>query len=514
MTPDREIELKLACDPSALDALTRSPALADVGRVETTRLSSTYFDTHDRRLAGARATLRIRDLGDGRRVQTVKTAGDGLFERGEWERDVTTPDPDIALLADTPVAGLIAGDDPLDALFTVSVERTIRRVRHRRSSVEVAIDVGRVFKSEDPEASLPICEIELELKSGKAEDLFSLAGVLMQAAPLRLGVVTKSARGHALLDGRLSDVAHANPVVFAEDETAAGAFRSVANACLTQLRVNEDVMLARRDPDALHQLRVAIRRLRSAFSLFGPLLDHARFEELKAELKRLSEPLGPARDLDVFLAGALTDERERRPEEPGLKALEKQIQIRKSRAYDAALETLRSPEWRRLVVDLAGWINAGAWLFPRDPERRALVEGPARNFAASVLDKRFARLRKKSRRIAKIGDEERHQVRIAAKKLRYGVEFFSTLFENKPKREKRRVDFLKAVKKLQGRLGDLNDVANGHELMADAARSGRTRSAAFAAGVTAADVDARAEPLMEEAKAARKAFSDAKPFWR
>lgn len=514
MTADREIELKLAFDPSDLDALTRSPALMDAGRPETARLSSTYFDTHDRRLENARATLRIRDLGDGRRVQTVKTAGDGLFERGEWEWSVEAAEPDVERLSDTPVAALLDGDEPLDALFTVSVERAIRRVRHRRSSVEVAIDIGRVFKSEDPAAALPICEIELELKRGKAEDLFSLAGLLMEAAPLRLGVVTKSARGHALLEGRQSDVSHAKPVVFAEGATAAGAFRSVANACLTQLRLNEDVMLARRDPDALHQLRVAIRRLRSAFSLFGPLLDHPRTEELKAELKRLTEPLGEARDLDVFLAGALTDERERRPGEPGLKALERQIQTRKSHAYDAALEALRSPEWRRHVVELAGWINAGAWLSPPDQERRALVEGPARDFAASVLQKRFDKLRKKSRRIAKITDDERHQVRIAAKKLRYGVEFFSSLFEAKPRREKRRVDFLRAVKKLQGRLGDLNDVANSHELMADAARSGRTRSTAFAAGVTAADVDARAGPLLQEAKAARKALADAKPFWR
>ncbi|WP_261404164.1 CHAD domain-containing protein [Chenggangzhangella methanolivorans] len=486
----------------------------EAGPARTTSLSSTYFDAPDLRLHKAGVALRIREIDGGRRLQTVKTRGDGLFARGEWESAVERREPDLNSLKGTPAAGLFSADEPFDALFTVAVERTVRQVTRGRSRIEIAIDRGRIFKSADPVSAIAVGEVELELLAGAPQDLFALAADIMAAAPLRLGVASKSARGHALLEGRLNDVANAQPVPFGDEPSAADAFRAIANACLVQLRMNEDVMLARRDSDALHQTRVAIRRLRSAFSLFGPLLRHARTDELKAELKRLSEPLGPARDLDVFLAETLADERERRPDESGLLNLEKQLQTQKAKAYDGALATLRSDEWRRLVVELAGWINVGAWLRSRDEQIARQIAGPARDFAATVLEKRYRQVRRKSRRITKITDEKRHDARISAKKLRYGSEFFADLFADKPKRERKRVVFVKAVKRLQGRLGALNDVATGHELMADAAQTGRSRSAAFAAGVTAADGDARADALLKEAKETRKALMAAEPFWR
>lgn len=514
MSASEEIELKLVGASADLDAVEKSHALRETGRPRKTALSSTYFDAHDLRLQKAGVALRIREIEGGRRVQTVKTRGDGLFARGEWESAVAHREPDLNSLKGTPAADLFPSEEALDALFTVAVERSTWQVARGRSRIEVAIDRGRIFKSEDPASAVPVSEIELELKAGVPEDLFALAADFMELAPLRLGVATKSARGHALLEGRTNDVARAEPVIFGEAPTAGEAFSAIANACLIQLRMNEDVMLSRRDPDALHQTRVAIRRLRSAFSLFGPVIRHPRTEELKAALKRLSEPLGAARDLDVFLAETLVEERERRPDETGLLNLEKQLQSRKSKAYDTAVAALRSDEWRRLLVELAGWVNAGAWLKPNDPDRAKRVATPARDFAAKVLEKRYRQVRGKSRKIAKIGVEERHDARIAAKKLRYGAEFFADLFSGKPKREERRLAFVKAVKRLQGKLGSLNDVATGHELMADAAQSGRSRSAAFAAGVTAADGDARTEPLLKEAKATRKALMEAKPFWR
>lgn len=514
MASNSEIELKLVGEPEHLDAIERSDVLKDAAKPRKVTLSSTYFDAHDLRLHKAGVALRIREVEGGRRLQTVKTRGDGLFSRGEWESAVAHREPDLNSLKGTPAADLFPADEPLDALFTVAVERSLIEVTRGRSRIEVAIDRGRIFKSADPASAIVVSEVELELKAGAPGDLFKLGAELMEAAPLRLGVASKSARGHALLEGSVNDVAHAAPVTYGENPSAADAFRAIANACLTQLRLNEDVMLARRDPDALHQTRVAIRRLRSAFSLFGPVIKHVRTEELKAELKRLSEPLGAARDLDVFLSETLVEERERRPEETGLLNLEKQLQNRKLKAYDKAVAALRSDDWRRLLVELAGWVNAGAWLRPSDPELAKKVATPARDFAAKMLEKRYRQVRGKSRKIAKIGAEKRHDARIAAKKLRYGSEFFADLFAGKPKREERRVAFVKAVKKLQGKLGSLNDVATGHEMMADAAQSGRSRSAAFAAGVTAADGDARTEPLLKEAKATRKALMEAKPFWR
>ncbi|KMO30507.1 metal-chelation protein CHAD [Methylobacterium variabile] len=512
MSEPRETELKLDVEASDLARLREHPLLA--GEWTETELTSVYFDTPDGRLREAGYTLRVRRDGD-RHVQTVKArskAAAGLFDRLEWESEVAGPAPEPAAFAGTPVAKLLDGVEDLTPLYTSTVTRSVRRLADggpEGGRIEVVLDRGRVWGPDDRVS--PISELELELTGGSPSALFDLARSLGADVPLRLGVLSKFERGDALLKDRLGRAVKAEPVPLAPEMTTAEAFRAVAYACLRQTRLNETVLLGRRDVEALHQLRVSLRRLRSAFSLFGAVIEDRRTPAIKAELKRLSEPFGHARNLDVYLGKTLPLERERRPDEQGLLILERHLETERAAAHDAVRAVLESQEWRGFLLDLVAWIEAGPWLGPDNPQA-ARRDGPARAFATEELERRRRQVKKRGRHLAELDPEARHQVRIAAKKLRYGAEFFAALYDGK-KAAKRHKAFAAALADLQDHLGDLNDIATAHTLAIDLAK-GAPEGAVFAAGLATADTEARTERLLAEAEKAHEALIDVRPFWR
>lgn len=507
----REIELKFDCSDTDLAALAAHPLLRKRKGAHTKSLVSTYFDTpaHDLRRAGL--TLRVRADGSGF-VQTVKSGegAAGLFERPEWESPVSENRPEAAVFADTPVAAVLeAAEEPsLAPVFATRVKRLFRPVIQGTSRIAATLDDGRV---ETASGQAPLRELELELASGDPADLFALARALTEAAPLRLGALSKSERGFRLLDGTAGP-SKAIPLTLSHDASAADAFRAVARACLRQLRLNEAVFLASRDPEALHQIRVSLRRLRSAFSLFAPILDHdPAAREWSETIKARTEPFGRARNLDVFLETTLPAEAERRPDEPGLSDLTARIARERDEAHDAVVAILGSTDWVLLILDLLAWIETGPWLGAGGPPER---DGSARDFAAATLDRFRKRVKKRGKHLADLDPEARHRVRIAAKKLRYGADFFASLFPEKSAR-KRHKAFAAALSDLQDHLGALNDLATAHDVLGGLAEDGASSGPAlFAAGLTAADNEAGAKALIEAASEAYDDLVDAKPFWR
>ncbi|GJE57125.1 CYTH and CHAD domain-containing protein [Methylobacterium thuringiense] len=527
MQTPREIELKLECDGPDLTALAGHPLL-QAGEATTGILDTTYLDTPERDLHAAGLSLRLRREGE-RTIQTLKSAAPaaiGLFDRAEWEWDVAGPEPDLALLADTPAAAILAEakSPDLTPLFRTMVERSRRPIRHGESRIVATLDVGRV---ETANGDVPLCEVELELDDGSPADLFALARTLSESAPLRLGVLSKGERGYALIADRLRKPSKAEPPALAEDILAGEAFAAIAKACLRHLRLNEDVFRHGRAPEALHQMRVALRRLRSAFTLFKPLLQHDETAQgLRETIKRVTEPFGTARNLDVFLGETLPAEIERRPDEPGLHDLKERLGAEREEAYAAVFAILDGAPWRGLLIDLVIWIEAGPWRAGKGVAGR---DRAARDFAATVLERLRRRVKKHGRHLARLEPEARHRVRIEAKKLRYGAEFFGPLFPEK-KAAKRHKTFVGALSDLQDHLGALNDLSTAHEIAHRlvAARDGKgedkvgggaeppTGAALFAAGLTAADAEAdvHAGALLRKADAAHEALVDVRPFWR
>lgn len=514
MSDAKEIELKLICDASDLAALQAHPRLEAASVKDKDQLSSVYFDTPDRLLRESGFVLRVRKTRGGY-VQTAKAAGDGLIERLEWERSVAGPEPDLHALRKTPLTKVLGKQAELVPLFTVSVERATYDVEQGESRMEVALDRGRISAPgvKRRSAGPSIGEVEIELKEGSAADLFALAREIGDLVPVRLGVRSKAERGFALVDGEVDGVRKAEPVRLSDDMTAAEAFRGIAHACLRHMRLNEDVLLGRRDAEALHQTRVAIRRLRSAFSLFKDVIADDRSEQLRTELKRLSEPLGRARNLDVLLSDTLPAERSRHPDKVELLNLEKHLQAQRVEAYAAVMEGLRSQEWLRFVLDLVAWINAGPWLSSGDRKGELTRNQPATTFAAGVLDKRRRQVKKRGRDLESLSAEDRHQVRITAKKLRYGAEFFAALYTDKKDR-KRHKAFTSSLSKLQDSLGALNDIATGHELIDELLGKKTDNSVSFAAGLTVADIEAKSQSLQSSAAEAHAELMEVRAFWR
>lgn len=480
---DLEIELKLEAPPGDLDGLAAALTAAGV-RFKSRTMRARYFDTPDLSLRGAGLSLRIRQSGR-KRVQTLKAEGaalGALFARPEWERPVESDEPVLDESAG-PLRSLLpdAALDDLRPAFAVDVTRRLGTVTVGTSQIEAVIDRG-VIRSGDRENS--VAEVELELKDGSPASLFALARRLNEAAPVRLGMLTKSDRGYRLLDAAGDKPVKGARAVIPAESSAGEAFQAIAGACLRQFRLNEDLLLRTEDPDALHQARVALRRLRSALSIFKQVVADARFEHLRTELRWLAATLGGARDLDVLIA--------RSGDQPVL------VEAR-TQAYAQVAEALASSRTRLLMLDLAEWLAIGAWRTAHaDP---GAVAEPADRFATAMLDRLRRRLKKRGKRLRKLDDEGRHQVRIEAKKLRYTAEFFAGTFP-RPKRARRARRFIDAMQALQGHLGDLNDLATAPVVLA---RLG------VAAEPPAAN---ERERLIEAAADAYDDLMDRKPFWR
>ena len=514
----REIELKFAFDPADAGRLARHLGRT-LGRQTKRRqtLVSVYFDTPDFRLREAGITLRVRRVGR-RTVQTIKSANGaaaGLFDRGEWEQPISRPQPDLTAAADTPLAPLLngCGAEALRPVFETRIRRAVYQAAGEDSAIAVALDQGDVDNGQDRAS---VHELEFELLSGEPAELFRLARTLTAAVPLRLAVQSKSDRGYALIQGEPNPVAWGSEIHLNPAMSCADAFRVVAHNGLRQLAANEPAVREGR-PDALHQMRVGLRRVRAAMSLFRNIVADAESERIRSGLKWLAATLGPARDLDVFMADVLVPLREEHPDHPGLGDIYHDIEVRRLRAYADAVAACCSDRYQAVLLDTMEWVESGPWRTGDDPLLRTRREQPITALAADELSRRRRKIIKAGRGLRECSAEERHELRIRGKKLRYATEFFADVFPGK-RNMRRRESVLAALKDLQQALGGLNDIATREQLAEKIAAEGRgdeqaARKRAFAAGMIVGRQHARHAALLDAAERAYAHIADGKAYW-
>ncbi len=497
-----ETELKFLIAPEQVDDLTHHGLLR--GRARTVRLRSVYYDTPDLDLRGAGISLRVRQTSQGY-IQTVKAANVGALERGEWESPVETQEVDGAALAVTPAAEILQGKtDALTPLFSTTVERRSRLVKFDGARIEASLDHGDVVCGATSE---PIEELELELKSGKASSLFALASELCRATPIRLSHESKAERGGRLRDGSTTAPRKAEAVSLSTSMSSMEAFQAIARACLAQVTANAEVLRRIRRPEALHQLRIGLRRLRTATSIFTAMLANDG-QPVEFELEWLAGELDPARDIEVF---AMTTFRlaAKAPDRTGLPELGRHLRKAKRQAYDRALAAIGSRRYATLVLQAAAWIEAGAWTRAEDQRLARLRSVPIAEHRVIVLDHLRHAVRKRGRKLEQLDPAARHKLRIRAKRLRYAVEFFAALSDH-PKREAR---FLATLKAMQDQLGELNDIAVGRaRLLTDAAL--KDPAVAFTAGRAVGRREFDEPDLIQAAMKGYHAFECAAPFWK
>ncbi|MFC7537784.1 CHAD domain-containing protein [Sphingomonas sp. GCM10030256] len=439
------MELKLELPPEEAKRLARAPPLCDRPHL-TARLKSIYFDTPGFDLHRAGYSLRVRH--DGQHfVQTLKrnSPAAGLFRREECEQEVKGPRPSVKALARAPIQHRRRLVRELVGQVEVDVERRTWLLEGSENLIEVALDQGVVRCGR---RQAPLAELELELKRGSPDQLFALASQLAEAVPLRISVLSKAERGFRLGPHGPNGVGKAGKLHLSCEMPVAEAFPAIVASCIAEYRLNGDMLAS--EPAALHQGRVALRRLRAALSLFRRIVADERFGPLRDELRKLAAALGQARDLDVFWErhGAELPKHD-------------QDRIRQARqeASRVIANAVGSRSERSLMIDLVGWASGGQW---RD---RKKAGQPLLAYAGRQLDRRWRKIRKRGRRIEDLNQAERHRLRIEIKKMRYAVEFLSSLFRQKTARS-----FRNSLVALQELMGDLNDrvaaqrIAEAHSL--------------------------------------------------
>lgn len=514
----REIELKFEASEAAASRLAKARWLQGLvtAPVKRRRLVSVYFDTRSGALRDAGLALRVRKDGD-KTVQTIKRdpkGACGAFAREEWEHEISGKRPDLDRAKDTALAQfkLKKLRRRLRPVFETDVQRVAIPIHYRGSEIEIAIDRGEVRTGR---ANAPISEIEIEVKNGEPTDTIKLARRIAAEASASYSAMAKSEHGYALSNG------DSNPAVFADDVAldarmpAAEAFQAIGLSCLRHFASNRDAV-AEGDAEAVHQMRVGLRRLRAALSFFKELLANAETETIKRKLKWLTGELGPARDLDVFVEDSIGALEQEGPKISELQTLKSDLQNRRRAGFERAKASVGSDRYRRLVLNTALWLAGGNWLATRDPLLAARRAAPVEDFAARELTRRTGKIARTAKKLDSLDTQRRHKLRIAIKKLRYASGFFAGVFDGgKAKRRRKRLGTL--LKDLQSALGKLNDIRVHDQMAQDFARPtprGRKKTQkAFAFGLLTGKEHAEAKALVSTARKAGQRVSEAKPFW-
>jgi len=461
--PATEIELKLLVEPDRLADFNDAGVIATHARSKGTRkhLKSIYYDTPRRTLRHNGLSLRVRQTG-GRFVQTVKreSAGDPL-RRGEWEASVPSANPDLALAMPFIPDELRSeiGPDGLEAVFTADIHRHERILDLPAGTIEIAFDHGLLKAGA---WSQSVSEIELELKGGSPAAIYDLALRLNEHGPAKPSIRSKSARGYDLAadappTARKPGKLRLDPAVALDD-----AFATILRACLHHLLQSLPAAEDGRDAEGIHQLRVALRRLRAAFDLMraaGPL---SRLEALRSEAKWLAQGLSAARDWDIFRKHTLPDIASACPSISGFETLGEVAEQRRTDAYRKVRYVLADRRCTSFILGLGAWIEMRGWRSDIPPESLGQLAGPAADFARHLLSAQHAKVLKRGRHFKSLDPDERHRLRLAVKKLRYIAEFLLPL--SGPRKAAKR--FADKLADFQEELGAYNDMAVTAKLLA------------------------------------------------
>lgn len=492
-----EFELKFEIPPANL----KSVAVAMLeGKATRQRLQASYFDTPDGALATQGIVVRLRK--EGRRwVQTAKGPTADLLERLEHnvalppQRAGVAPGLDLARHRGTSVGkliskalGLKASDNfpSLKLLYGTDVQRITRLVAYGESMVQIALDQGRVFAEGHSQS---ICELEVELAEGTPLDAVSLARQWCAKHGLFLSTIAKSMKGQRLSNEvALSPATSAISPKFARHASGHEMITAVIGACLSQMLPNmSELAGGSQHPDHIHQLRVGIRRLRTALRELAGLSD-AIDPVWEAALVQAFRALGAQRD-HSNLALVL------QPQLLAAGGPDIHLDIATGHMVDPR-EIVSAPDFQDALLGLLGFVYPAATKAANKPEG-------LKKTISRCLDKLHKRALRDGKKFLALDEMHQHGVRKRFKRLRYLIEFAEPLFAI------RKVNRMTAaLKPVQDSLGLYNDELMAlhawQELVADEPK------AWFGIGWLTARKLPNAKRCLKEIEV----FADIKPFWR
>lgn len=496
-----ETELKLRIAPESLARLKRHALLKthQAGRVVTRRLYSIYYDTPKLDLHRGQMALRLRRAGR-KWLQTLKGGGSvegGLHRRNEWEIPLSRAELDFSM----PEWGEhlpSKWQGKLQPVFVTDFSRSSRMVDWQGALIEVCMDRGEVRTEQH---SAPICELELELKSGDPQPLFGLALAILEIVPFELEAVSKAESGYRLLVGAVAQPVKGVAPDISRIDTLPRVLQTLIWSCLSHLQDNLYGAMWSDDAEYLHQTRVALRRLRVVLRMTEKIRADGELSALCREVAAMCVALGEIREWDVFIAQTIRPMCARMAGHGGLQALLAYSERQRNECHVALRGESQSRDMQRLILRFSIWMNGAYW-------QHQDAAPQTRDFAVyrlRQLSKRFARA---ARQLNTLDAARLHTMRILAKKLRYSAEFFSGLYG-----KKKSGSFLASLGEVQEVLGKINDVAVAHRLLdesaADQTLSAHQEAIALAKGWIAHDLSRRFTSLHK----AMRCFAKQPNFW-
>lgn len=444
MADGHEIELKLSASAAMLAHLRSMDMLQGEGRAR--HFSTVYYDTPDQRLAAAHLALRVRNDGKSCEITVKRGATGKAISRAEWNAPLDGPQLDLGALPPQAARLVIkaAKGADLKPAFSLVVDRDVRAVAFGRSKIELAFDEGHVTAGG---RTAPLCELELELLSGSLKDLLGLVRTLPLGPELYWSTTSKSAVGYRLADGTAPNAVKARPIRLPANIGTRAALRRIVWSSIGQFLANVDALVIFSLPEGLHQMRVALRRLRVALRLAHDMLEDADAPVLDAQWGAAIGVMGTARDLDVILARLTPKEKEAVTETGD--DVRRALAEERTQAYASVVGLIQSASFQHLLAGTVHWAEHLGGPQPDDL--------PLRQAARALLKSWRRKLRRKSGHLADISPEARHRIRIGLKRLRYATEFFTSLLHDPARKtlDRLRLDRLADA---QEHLGDLNDL--------------------------------------------------------
>ncbi len=494
-----ETELKLHVSPENQLRLKRHPFLRTLAitRARTLKLYSIYYDTGDLELRRRAMALRLRRAGK-QFLQTLKGGGEvsaGLHQRNEWETAVPSEQLDFALL--TAAGGELPHGmrNRLQPVFVTDFARNVRTLKFGDAEIELCMDSGEIRAGQ---ASCPISELELELKSGSPQQLFKLALALLDIVPMDVEHTSKAEYGYLLFSAAKPSVSKGRFPALKKSQSIDSALQSLISAGLAHVQSNIPGALLKLDEEHLHQVRVGLRRLRVTLAIAHRYRPDADLAELRAQVAKLGVELGRSREWDVFVTQTLAPICTRLPEHEGLREVLHASERERKHQHTGMENSLASQDFQKLLL------RFGAWMHGMQAEQGAPSAISLEVFAGQVLEKRRKQVLNCGRELTGENAAQLHALRIACKKLRYSIEMLGSLFSD-PKT----VAYLDGLSELQDILGTLNDIAVAHRLLNELDNAARHDTLALIRGWMEHDY---AERVAEFDKAWKR-YVTLKGFW-
>ncbi len=458
----KEFELKLELSKTRMEdvaaaAASKRFAVANPLRRKT---QTVYFDTADQALRQAGISIRLR-RSQGAWMQSFKH-GTAVQTGISNPTEIETRVPDGKLQLDRIPSGKarkqlrkVIGDDKLKPVFRTDYMRSTYRLKSADTDVELALDDGNIAAQGKKKQ---ICEAELELKAGDVTAMLKIAQHLFAGVPFNFSSCSKAERAYRLIAPDLQETAKpvkaSRPELKAKD-SAAEAFARICQACADQILNNWQGLRTSDDPEYAHQMRVGVRRLRTALRAFRGVIDTPATRALSRDLARFGRRVGELRDIDVLLADIVQPVELSSKLDKGAGQLEALLAKRVKRIREGLRRELRQTGWNALVLQVSLLPHGAGWADAPQPDIKISEH------AAAALGKCWKRVTKRACRLDDLSTEERHELRKDLKTLRYTLEFFGSLLPTGKSRK-----FIARLRSLQDSFGYLNDVALAQTLPA------------------------------------------------